>query len=143
MANLTTAILVILIKDNKVLFLKRMHGWGAGTYSLPGGNADLHESLTQGAIREVYEEVGITLEPHDLNFVNLSHIKRSDTDIEYLLASFIATVWKGEPFNKEPEKHSEIAWLDMDSLPKDMYPLAIELLHAYKTKKTYTEFGWD
>ncbi len=141
MANLTTAILVILIKDNNVLFLKRAYGWGAGTYTLPGGNAELHESLTQAAIRELYEEVGIELEHENLSFVNLSHIKNAN--IEYLLVSFVATQWKGEPFNKEPEKHSEMVWLDINNLPVNMNPYALEILNAYNNKKTYTEFGWN
>jgi 8-oxo-dGTP diphosphatase len=141
MANLTTAILVILIKDNKVLFLKRAHGWGAGTYTLPGGNAELHESLTQACVRELYEEVGIELEHENLSFVNLSHIK--NTNLEYLLVTFVATVWKGEPSNKEPEKHSEMVWLDINDLPSNMNRYALEMLQIYKDKKTYAEFGWD
>jgi ADP-ribose pyrophosphatase YjhB (NUDIX family) len=143
MANLKTAVLVILVKDNKVLFLKRTHGWGAGTYSLPGGNVELHESLTQAAIREVAEEVGVQLEPHNLSFVNLSHIKNSDTDIEYLLVTFVATQWKREPFNKEPEKHSEMVWLDMDNLPEEIHTFGHKILQAYKDNKTFSEFGWD
>jgi ADP-ribose pyrophosphatase YjhB (NUDIX family) len=140
MANLLTAVLVILIKDNKALFLKRIRGWGAGTYSLPGGNVELYESLRQACIRETYEEVGIELDTDNLNFVNLSHIKNAN--LEYLLVTFVATSWKGEPFNKEPEKHSEMVWLDINNLPSDAHPFAHEMLRVYKDKKIYSEFGW-
>jgi len=141
MANLTTAIVLILVKDDKVLFLKRTHGWGAGTYTLPGGNVELNESLTQACIREMFEELGIELEHEKLSFVNLSHIK--STSSEYLLVTFVATIWKGEPLNKEPEKHSEMVWLDINNLPSNMNPYALEMLQIYKDKKTYTEFGWN
>jgi len=143
MANLTTAIVLILVKDDKVLFLKRTKGWGAGTYTLPGGNVELNESLTQACIREMFEELGIELEHDKLSFVNLSHIKNSDKNIEYLLITFVATIWKGEPFNKEPEKHSEMVWLDINNLPSNMNTYALEMLSVYNNKKTYTEFGWN
>lgn len=37
-----------------------------GGYDLPGGNIDPNESYDEAAIREAYEESGITLQPTDL-----------------------------------------------------------------------------
>ncbi len=140
-----TATLIILIKDNKVLFLKRTQGWGAGTYSLPGGNVELHESLSQACIRESNEELGITINPADLQFVTMLHIKNFCMNVcmEYILVTFVASNWEGEIYNKEPEKHSELAWFDLNNLPENLAPFARETLKAYQSKQTFAEYGWQ
>lgn len=58
---------VIIVSDNKVLLVR---GWlSPGQYSLPGGGIRHGEEPEEGAVREVYEETGIKLRIHDLNFV--------------------------------------------------------------------------
>jgi 8-oxo-dGTP diphosphatase len=144
MANLMTATLIILIQDGKVLFLKRAKGWAADTYSLPGGNVELHESLSHACIRESYEELGIQIAPEDLEFVTLSHIKNIclENCQEYMLVTFKANSWKGEIFNKEPEKHSELVWFDLNELPNNLAPFARETLKAFQEKQVFSEHGW-
>ena len=62
---------VIIIKDNKVLFGKRKNSHGDGTWSLPGGHLEFGESWEDCALREVEEEVGITI--NNLHFVTATN----------------------------------------------------------------------
>ena len=145
MANLMTAVVVIFIKDNHVLFLKRTAGWGAGTYSLPGGNVELHESLTAAAIRESHEELDAVISQENLIFSSMQHIKDfcMEKCREYILVTFSVTEWNGEIINKEPEKHSELVWFNINDLPENLSPYARETVQKYKEKVTFAEYGWN
>lgn len=55
---------VILFNKGKVLLVK---SWvGSGQWELPGGGLHKNESPAQGAVREVYEELGITIAAGEL-----------------------------------------------------------------------------
>ena len=48
-----------LIKDNKILLIKRIKGDYVGFLGLPGGKIEKNEHLSQAAVREIREESGI------------------------------------------------------------------------------------
>ena len=55
---------VLLVHNNHLLLVKN---WlGAGNWSLPGGGLESNESPAQAAIREIKEELGVTIEPSAL-----------------------------------------------------------------------------
>ncbi len=56
------AVYLILIKENKVLLLKRANtGYEDGNYSLVAGHMDGNETIKQAMIREATEEAGIVM----------------------------------------------------------------------------------
>src|SRR5512141_2064038 len=57
---------VILMRDDKVLLLKRKGPHGPGTWTTPGGHMDLGETPEQCGAREAKEEIGV--EVVDLRF---------------------------------------------------------------------------
>ena len=61
------AVHIFLLRENSVLLLRRAHtGYGDGNYSVVAGHLDGGESVTQAAVREAKEEVGVDLRPADL-----------------------------------------------------------------------------
>src|SRR3989304_4235095 len=52
----------VVVKDGRVLMLKRSTNPDAGMYALPGGYLDRGESAEQAALREVKEETGLRVE---------------------------------------------------------------------------------
>jgi 8-oxo-dGTP diphosphatase len=56
----------IIIKDGRVLLVKRGHPPLAGEWSIPGGVLELGETLRQAAIREAREETCLTIETVEL-----------------------------------------------------------------------------
>lgn len=114
------AVDVILTKDDKILLLERVGTDNkSGKHSLIGGKCDEGESIIQAAIREVYEEIGIHLEQEDLKFVHVIHkvMPGDATQKDWFFFFFVVTRWQGEPFNKEPKKHSNLAWFPLKTLP--------------------------
>jgi len=51
----------VVIRDGKVLLIRRGVAPGKGLWAVPGGSLELGETLQQGAEREILEETGITI----------------------------------------------------------------------------------
>jgi 8-oxo-dGTP diphosphatase len=55
----------VVIKDGKVLLVKRGVPPNKGIWAIPGGSLKLGETLQEGAEREILEETGITIKAGD------------------------------------------------------------------------------
>lgn len=135
---------VLIRKDDKLLFVLREHtGFMDDYYSLPAGRVEPQETYAEGAAREALEEVGVTVAPAALNHVFTAHrwnggyTPPARTDVY-----FEAREWSGTPMNKEPERHSKIAWLPADNLPENIMDYQRVALQEMAAGKTYGEFGW-
>jgi 8-oxo-dGTP diphosphatase len=109
---------IVLKHDNKILLLKRASKLGYGTWSVPGGWVDPGEQPEHTVRREAMEEVGLKVHfPGLFGCTNYQHEKDGLSTV---------TLWyhcdfEGVPFNKEPEKASEMMWADLDNLPTPLY----------------------
>ena len=123
------------------LLLSRGHGAdlevllqlrGPGTSYLPGhwasgaaGHVEYGESVAVAAAREAAEELGITVDPADID--PLCTVQRTmpgvDDPIEQRADFFLTTrTWAGEPVPLEPEKCVELRWCRPSALPEPMVP---------------------
>lgn len=59
------AVGAVVIRDEKVLLVKRMKPPGKGLWSIPGGRVELGETLKEAAEREVKEEAGVVIRAKD------------------------------------------------------------------------------
>lgn len=62
----------LLIQNEKVLLVKVAYGANKGCWMIPGGMVEPGETFEQAAIREVYEETGVTAQPKRLIAVRSS-----------------------------------------------------------------------
>ncbi|MBK6658377.1 MAG: NUDIX domain-containing protein [Proteobacteria bacterium] len=60
--NVASAVAALLVHDGHLLLTRRAHAPAAGTLDLPGGFVDPHETLEQALVRELGEELGLTLD---------------------------------------------------------------------------------
>lgn len=56
----------VVIKDGKIVLIRRGRDPGRGLYALPGGFVEYGESVENSVVREVWEETGLETEPLDL-----------------------------------------------------------------------------
>jgi 8-oxo-dGTP diphosphatase len=56
----------IIVEDGRVALIKRAHPPLVGEWSIPGGVLEVGETLREAAIREAWEETGLTVETLDL-----------------------------------------------------------------------------
>ena len=122
-------------KRNKVLMVREAN---SGTYSFPGGWADLYDSAGQTAINESSQEAGADIELVRLvGVLNRTPFKTSVSTPEYLVV-FEAKL-KGELHEHEYET-DDVAWFDFDNLPplsrKVMREEIDRIINAIKESKT-------
>jgi 8-oxo-dGTP pyrophosphatase MutT (NUDIX family) len=136
--TLRAAVYLLLIKDRKVLLLRRFKtGWRDGEYTLPAGHVDGDESVRLELCRETMEEIGITIKPFDLQFAHVMHQRDNH---EYIDFYFVAKTWKGEPTNCEPEKCDDMQWVSLDTRLSLKIPVVRFLLCLNLIKKMYNRF---
>jgi 8-oxo-dGTP diphosphatase len=131
--------LAMLRKDNQILLLKRSEtaSFAPGHYSLIGGSVEKNETFRQALIREMQEEIGVSIAPENLQFVHVFY--RKGTHNEIAACIFQCTSWQGEPYNKEPDKHMNIGWFSLDNLPEKMIPAHRGALQLIAQNIMYSE----
>jgi ADP-ribose pyrophosphatase YjhB (NUDIX family) len=139
-ASFPVAVHLFLLRENQVLLLRRANtGYEDGNYSVVAGHLNGEESVTQAAIREAHEEVGIALRPTDLTVVGVMHRVSNDERIDFFL---VATTWEGMLTNQEPDKCSELRWCALEALPANTIPYVRTALENFSRGVWFAEFGW-
>jgi 8-oxo-dGTP diphosphatase len=132
-------VLVILREDDKILLVQRSHdaSFAPGAYSLVGGSVEKNENFRQALVREIAEEIGVEVREEDLTFV---HVFYRHGEVDELVATiFECSNWRGEPINKEPNKHHQLVWVRADELPDELLPAHRGALECIEQGMTYSE----
>lgn len=138
--QLRCAVYTFLIQDNKLLLLRRKNtGWEDGKYGVPAGHLDAHETVTDAALRELFEEAGVTANKEDLEFVNTIHRK---SNYYYIDLFFLVKKWSGTPTLHEPEKSDDIQWFPLNKLPKNILEQVKRGFENYQKKILFSELGF-
>lgn len=134
------AVHLFFLKDEQILLLRRFNtGYEDGKYSVVAGHVDAGETVTQAAMREAQEEIGVLLTPADLQIVHVMNRKSDDERIDFFV---IIRRWQGEVTNLEPHKCDDLAWCALDALPPNTIPYVRQAIENYKAGIYYSEFGW-
>lgn len=115
--------------------------YGAGLWALPAGHIEEGESLQACAVREVREEVGLTVQPQHLRLTDV-HSSRDSSGLHRLSFLFRTDQWIGKETLCEPEAHSNLMWFPIDALPVDMVPHYGPWLSRSPWGSVYTESDW-
>ena len=139
--TMTVAVYLVLIKDDKVLLLRRFNtGWADGSYSFISGHVDGNEPVSSAMCREAKEEAGINVDPKNLKF---EHVMHRTSDKEYIDFFFTVSDWEGEPYNAEPNKCDELKWFPIDEVPDNTLPYIKQVLIDIKENIKFSEVGWE
>ena len=131
----------IFIKNGDVLTVFRTNTEkNSEKHGLIGGLVKTGESVRQAAIREIFEEVGVTVKPEALKLIHTmsSHENSEETVGHY----FLVESWEGEPFNKASDKHDRIEWIDLDQLPDTLIPRNRQAIENMFEEISYSEYGF-
>lgn len=134
---------IILEREGMILLARRFNtGYADGMYQMPSGHVELDEYPSEAAIREAKEEVGVIIDPKDVEFVHSSfRINRDDSAGDYVDFFFRASAWKGEPFNAEPEKCDDVRWFPINGLPENVIPVVREIIGLILKNEPFSQVG--
>jgi 8-oxo-dGTP pyrophosphatase MutT (NUDIX family) len=140
----TTASYLVLQKDNKTLFARRCNtGYQDGNYQVPAGHIDAGELPSEALIREVKEEIGITIDPEDVKFAHTSFRPMMDKTGDRVDYFFVVDVWQGEVTNCEPDKCDDLLWATVDEMPANTTPHVRIALEAINRSEPFSEISLD
>jgi 8-oxo-dGTP diphosphatase len=120
---------VIVRRNNKILFGKRIGAHGTGTWSLPGGHLEFNETFEQCARRETYEEAGIKVK--NIRFLTVTNDISKKEKVHYITVFMTAEYSSGKVRVMEPEKTERWTWCNKRSIPR---PLFLPIKNLLKQK---------
>ena len=105
------ATLCFIVKDGRILLIRKKRGLGAGKINGPGGRLEPGETTLAAAIRETQEEVGLT--PLEIEVRGVLHFQFTDG------YSLHCTVFHARDFTGEPIETDEATpfWCDLPAIP--------------------------
>ena len=97
------AVSAAIIRDGKVLVVRRARNPALGIYTLPGGGVETGETLMQAVTREVREETSLTVEPVALAGHREAIVRDAQGRVErhFVILCFAARWLSGEPVLNE------------------------------------------
>ena len=106
------AVSAAIIRDGKVLIVRRAREPASGLYTLPGGGVEVGETLSEAVKREVREETALEVELVGLAGYREAIGRDADGGIErhFVILPFAARWIAGQPLLSE--ELSEAIWLD-------------------------------
>ncbi|MEU6323234.1 NUDIX domain-containing protein [Streptomyces sp. NPDC047009] len=147
--SMTLLVAAVIVHDQttgRVVLLQRSHNakFAQGMWDLPVGKSEPGEPITETAVRELYEETSLTVKPESLK---VAHIIRGAWGVEapngFITVVFTAHEWTGEPENREPRKHAQVRWVDIDAIPANSVDTTASALHRYLTNGPQVSLdGW-
>jgi len=105
------------------------------------GHVEAHESLTQAAVRETREELGIVLDPASLTFAHHAYVY-TDEASTYANTYFWAQS-NQTPTIQEPHKCAALAWFPLNALPSTLIPQRRGVLEAIASETFFSETGFS
>ncbi|OGS55942.1 MAG: hypothetical protein A3K60_06295 [Euryarchaeota archaeon RBG_19FT_COMBO_56_21] len=101
----------VIIKEGRILMIKRAFEPGAGKWSIPGGMVEVGERLSEACAREVEEETGLEVEV--LELINVFDMIDKDdqgrVQYHYVLVDFLAKPVGGA--EKMSAEATEMKWV--------------------------------
>jgi len=106
------AVSAAIIRDGRVLLVRRARTPAQGLFTLPGGVVEVGETLTEAVVREVREETALVIAPVGLAGYREAILRDGENRVErhFVILAFAARWIAGEP--KLNAELAEARWLE-------------------------------
>lgn len=147
--NIRNAVRAVIIRDGRILLIRKEYEDGRQQFALPGGAQDSGETLSSALDRECREEIGTTVRIDSLLHV-ADWFKPRDTVppstrhlVEFLFACDVEDSYSPQN-GHHPDSHQvEVVWVQLDTLESiPLHPSAsAAFLHRARQDKAAVYMG--
>ena len=120
-----------IVQDGKALLAYNSNGAYIGSWGLPGGGVEFGESPAQAIRRELWEEVGVTVEAatlYDVHSIHTEYVNASGERVDFHHISLLYLVTleiAADAPVLSPDPRERLVWHGLDVLPTlDLSPTA-------------------
>lgn len=103
-----------ILKDKKILLIKRKNEPFKGKWALPGGYVEYGEKVEDTIVREIYEETGLKTKIRDL--IGIYSDPKRDPRGHTITVAYLLDIKSGEL--KSGDDASDAKFFDLKDLPK-------------------------
>ncbi len=105
-----------MVRDNKILLIRRVKGSYTGLLGMPGGKIEQNEHAATAAVRETREESGIESEVKRFMGIVSEHEKEGGKIINHYLLFLFELFPKTDAIKEGTE--GELEWVDLNGIGK-------------------------
>lgn len=117
---ITVAAALLINAERRALFTQRPEGKAAaGQWEIPGGKLEPNEPPELALCREMDEELGLTIQPKDLEPLTFISQAYPEYGLHVLMVVYSCRTWQGTPTAREGQ--GGMAWVTADEL--ESYPI--------------------
>lgn len=122
-----SAVVAVTGPTGLVLTLRRSASdpWKPHHWNFPGGGVAKHESLVEGALRELHEESGIRVQPHSLRPLFYFYPRKG-----HQVVVFATTLNTYPAVSFADGEHDDFKWASFNNLPSPSIPLFDKVARA-------------
>ena len=106
------AVGAVVLKNGRILLIKRGKEPGKGLWSIPGGAVQAGERLEEAVLRELYEETGLTGKVGELSHIEEAII-REDSKVKYHYVILYYTVANISGYLRASGDVTEVRWFSL------------------------------
>ncbi len=117
-----------IIEKSKILLVKRRRSPEANHWGLPGGKVEPGERVEDAVLREINEELGLTIQLGRW-MCSVDHLDDS-TGQHWVAQVYSASIISGAPRIREPDALAGVDWFAMDRLPEPLTLATIAAIRA-------------
>lgn len=127
----TRRVRCLLVRGDEVLLVMNRLSHKGQRWSLPGGGMKTGESVTDAALREVEEELAITLTPEMV--AHMGTVEYAHGRLTEQLEVVVAAVPTKE-FRRQKLELLDVRWFLREKLPQNIHPVVDEAIKALNSK---------
>lgn len=120
------AVVVFIVKDDKLLLIQRGNDPGRGKWALPAGFVDYDESPEDAAIRETLEETHLHIMIDKL----LAVYPKKDNGLADIVIAYSASIIDG--IEQAGDDADDLGWFEQDNLPELVFYPSITLTTLWR-----------